>query len=61
MNLKIIFRKRKYESIERIRVHNLISNASELHAFEIFKLLVKPIKKQPLSEVFFKHNSGLGL
>ena len=50
--LKIIFWKRKYESIERIRVHNLISNASELHAFEIFKLLVKLIKKQPLSEVF---------
>ena len=32
--LKKIFWKRKYESIERIRVHNLISNASELHAFE---------------------------
>ena len=50
--LKIIFWRRKYESIERIRVHNLISNASELRVFEIFKLLVKLIKKQPLSEVF---------
>ena len=42
--LKIIFWKRKYESIEQIRVQNLISNASELHAFEIFKILVKLIK-----------------
>ena len=50
--LKIIFWKRKYESIERIRVYNLISNASELHAFEKFKLLVILIKKQPLSEIF---------
>ena len=50
--LKIFFWKRKYESIERIRVHYLISNASELYAFEIFKPLVKLIKKQPLSEVF---------
>ena len=37
---------------ERKRVHNLISNASEMHAFEIFKLPVKLIKKQLLSEVF---------
>ena len=34
------FWKHKYESIEQIRVQNLISNASELHAFEISKLLV---------------------
>ena len=50
--LKIIFWKRKYESIEQIRVQNLISSASELHAFEIFKIIVKLIKKQTLSEVF---------
>ena len=37
--LKIIFWKRKYESIEQIRVQKLISNASEIHAFEIFKYL----------------------
>ena len=49
--LKIIFWKRKNESIEHIRVQNLISNASDLHAFEIFKLLVKLMKQQTLSEV----------
>ena len=50
--LKIIFWERKYESIEQIRVKNLISNAPELHALEIVKLLVKLIKKQTLSEIF---------
>ena len=50
--LKIIFWKCKYESIELIRIQNLISNASELHAFEIFTVLLKLLKKQPLSDVF---------
>ena len=50
--LKKIFWNRKYESMEQIRVQNLISNASELHAFEIFKLIVKLKKKQTLSEIF---------
>ena len=50
--LRITFWKRKYESIERIHVQNLISKASELHAFGIFKWIVKLIKKQTLSEVF---------
>ena len=50
--LEISFWKRKYESIEQIRVQNLISNTSELHVFKIFKLIVKLMKKQTLSEVF---------
>ena len=42
----------KHESIEKIRVKNSISNDSELHAFEIFKLIVTITKNQPISEVF---------
>ena len=43
--LQLFLWKHKYELMAQIRAHNKISDASELLAFEIFKLLVKINKK----------------